>query len=296
MALLDKSILKAVVLIEIKQKDVEEYTPIATGFITGFIDKKNQGYRVFLVTNKHVFSGLQEIWIRFDKKDSAGTERFGVALIVDGETKWMGHPDDKVDLAMLPIAPQVLIDAGIDWRYIQEEQMAFSSSFEEIGISLGDEVFILGYPMGLSGQVQNYAIVRSGTIARADNEIIQTDKFFLIDANIFPGNSGGPVVIKPEILSLPGTKAITTPFLIGVVSGYKTYQEPLFSHQTNPPTIAAVNIENSGIAAVVPMDYAYEIYKNFLKKNDLLEEVTQDTGKSITEGEKPPVAQASVKK
>ena len=74
--------------------------------------------------------------------------------------------------------------------------------------------------MALNGIERNYVLVRSGVIARVDDLLESVSSTFLIDANVFPGNSGGPVLLEPTVFKLPGTKASATAYLIGVVKGY----------------------------------------------------------------------------
>lgn len=276
MALFNKQNLKSVVLIE-KKGDDSKYQPIATGVIIGFPinteepDLAKRKYNIFLLTNRHVFNEQIELWIRFDRKDENNTTRFSIILREGQENRWLAHPDSAVDLAMVTINPQVLDDNGVDWGFANEEIFAYFEKFSEIGIELGDAVFLAGFPMGISGSLRNYAIVRSGTIARIDQEIIDSTKSFLIDATVFPGNSGGPVFLKPELASLVNTIAVNSIYLVGIISGYKIYQELLYSHQTNPPSIAGVSVENSGLATVVPMNFVKEIYNNFINQNKTLE-------------------------
>ena len=58
--------------------------------------------------------------------------------------------------------------------------------------------------MGLVGKERSFVIVRSGCIARIRDALLATSKELLIDAPIFPGNSGGPVVTKPEVVGHTG--------------------------------------------------------------------------------------------
>lgn len=262
MALLNKSHLDAVVSIEAQEGN--EYQPIATGFLIGFVVDKNPDpklttYRVFLITNRHVFDGKNQVWLRFNKKNNTGSIRFPVDLIIKGEKKWLAHKDSKVDLAMLTISHQFLNEQNIEWIFYPEDIIAYQKDFENIGISLGDGVFILGFPMGLSGNQQNYVLVKSGIISRVDKEIIEQTKCFLIDASIFPGNSGGPILLKPDISSIQNTKAVNSVYVLGAVSGYIPYKEILYSHQSTPPSFAGVSMENSGLANIVPLDFAKEI-------------------------------------
>lgn len=113
--------------------------------------------------------------------------------------------------------------------------------------------------MGLVGGERNFVIVRSGVIARIRDALAGQSKEFLIDTAIFPGNSGGPVVTKPEVLSISGTKAVDKSYLIGMVSGYVPYQNVAISTQTQRPRV--IFEENSGLASVVPIDFVVEIIK-----------------------------------
>jgi len=172
MALFNKQFLKAIVLIE-RQLPENKFQSIATGFLVGFAvnnesDLSKRQYRIFLLTNRHVFSGQDQLWVRFDKKDLQNTARFPIQLKIKEEIKWLAHKDEKVDLAMLTISPDFLNQNAVDWSFINEEMFAYPEKFEEIGIELGDSIFLTGFPLGISGNERNYAIVRSGTVARID--------------------------------------------------------------------------------------------------------------------------------
>ena len=62
---------------------------------------------------------------------------------------------------------------------------------------------------------QQYVVCRAGVIARIRDLLEDKTTDFLVDAAVFPGNSGGPVILKPELASLSGTKAIGQAVLIG---------------------------------------------------------------------------------
>ena len=49
-----------------------------------------------------------------------------------------------------------------------------------------------GVPLGEAGEERNYVIVRQGIIGRIQHWLKGDARTFLIDATIFPGNSGGP--------------------------------------------------------------------------------------------------------
>lgn len=117
--------------------------------------------------------------------------------------------------------------------------------------------------MGLIGGQRNYVIVRQGTIARIRDYLAGTSTEFLVDATIFPGNSGGPVITRPELTSIQGTKNIQSAYLVGVVQGYLPYDDVAISTQTKRPRV--IFEENSGLASVVPMDYVKEVVTEFIE-------------------------------
>ena len=129
-------------------------------------------------------------------------------------------------------------------------------------------------PLGEAGDERNYAIVRQGVIARARDWIRGNASTFLIDASVFPGNSGGPVLLKPEPVSVPGTKPNNRCGLIGMVSAYIPYREIAVSTQTDRPRM--IFEENSGLGVVVPHDLIHETVKSAVDKLQQGQETPRD--------------------
>ena len=105
--------------------------------------------------------------------------------------------------------------------------------------------------MGISGKSRNFVIARQGIIARVDEEVLG-ERFFYIDASAYPGNSGGPVTNKPEIMSTTGTQHNASAGLIGVISSGETYSDIAISQQTGKARI--VFTEQTGLVRVVPTE------------------------------------------
>lgn len=266
MSLLPKQYLDAVVSIEILKGD-KNYESIATGFLVGFsIGQKDQNgkelFRVFLVTNRHVFQGKNEVFIRCNASQY-GSKRFLLSLKDEKGQKWLTHPNEKVDAAVVLTDPEFLKKQNLQFFWFSEYLMAFKSTIKGLGISQGDEIFIIGFPMGIAGVSRNYAIVRSGIIARLDDEIINSNFQFLIDASVFPGSSGSPVILKPSIVGIKGTKPVNKAYLLGIAKSYIPYREVAIDSQTKEPRV--IFVENSGLAGVVPMDFIKEIVAPLLK-------------------------------
>ena len=145
----------------------------------------------------------------------------------------------------------------MQFNYFRSDQnVATLDKVAELGITEGDFVYTLGFPMELVGPERNYVIVRSGNIARIQDAIDHRSKEFLIDALTFPGNSGGPVVTKPELIRITDTKAVSSAYLIGIIKSYLTYQDFAISEQTKRRRVMFE--ENSGLTAVIPIDFVQE--------------------------------------
>ena len=247
----------------------------ATGFLyghpTGETDANGaKRYRMYLVTNRHVFqkaferqTGLQA---RFNRPMGAGANVYRLQLREpDGSASWTVHPDSDVDVAVVGINSNKLKQDGIEFSWFQGDEHTFTlAQARTNGISEGDGVFVLGFPLGEAGDERNYAIVRQGIIARAQDWLKGDARTFLIDASIFPGNSGGPVLLKPEVTSIQGTKSNNRCGLIGMVSSYLPYQEVAVSEQTGRRRM--IFEENSGLGIVVPHDVIQETIRVAVEK------------------------------
>jgi S1-C subfamily serine protease len=175
----------------------------------------------------------------------------GVSLAVS-------HPDPSVDVSVIPINGEYLRSEHLKSAFFaNDKHVADRAKMTEIGTSIGDGLYVLGFPMGISGTIlRNYVIARRGSIARISDVLDSSTKTFLIDAFVFPGNSGGPVVSAVSVVAIGGTKAQSTAYLIGIVKGYVPYDDVAVSQQTGRPRL--LSEENSGLAEVIPVDYINE--------------------------------------
>lgn len=203
---------------------------IASGFFLGDLAKPEPDgrniYHVALVTNRHVFGKLKHLKVRANPTATAPAKEFSLDLVdpKTGEQCWYGHPD--VDVAVIPIAFKTLLDHGIRiGAFLSDQHVAGRAKAIELGLTEGDGVFALGFPLGLVGEERNFVIVRQGAIARIRDTLAGTSKEFLVDMSIFPGNSGGPVVSRPETTAIQGTKPQPAAYLLGIVKSYVPYRD-----------------------------------------------------------------------
>jgi hypothetical protein len=122
----------------------------------------------------------------------------------------------------------------------------------------GAPVVIFGFPMGLRSEDYPKPIVRRGIVASTGDA-----SKFILDALVFPGNSGGPVYFEPvyKLTFGPGfshqQSDLDQTMLIGVVVEYIPYNDTAISAQTKQPRVMFQ--ENSGLALVVPIDQLFEL-------------------------------------
>ena len=152
--------------------------------------------------------------------------------------------DAAVDVAVTT-APTHYKDFGkLDWwgfapRFHMTKALMSGDNPLDATLSEGDEVFIVGFPVGFYTDVKNWPVVRQGVLAQMQPYLRGVARTFLIDGSVFGGNSGGPVITKPQPMSIEGTKQFTRNALVGMVSGSRL----------NPG-----NGENADLGIVVPLD------------------------------------------
>lgn len=269
MALIPPFFLNCVVSIGISPTPSQGSTAwIGTGFIVGRPINDDAGvkrYHTFLVTNKHVLDGKTNIVLRFNSLDGTRVLDYPVELEKDGQSIWVGHSSGDVDIAVFFVNPQVLEQDGAEFGFFKlDEHVMTVGDMKTEGVSEGDGVFVLGFPMGIVAPQRKNVIARAGAIARIRDVLDGHQSSFLIDANIFPGNSGGPVVIRPEVTSIQDTKSINRAALVGIVKSYVPYKDIAISQQTGNPRV--IFEENSGLAIVETTDNVKSVIEDCYQK------------------------------
>lgn len=258
MALIPPFFLDAVVAIGAKNEK-GEITWIGTGFFIGRpTDENPNKYWIYLVTNKHVLKDQKKIYLRFNPQSNENAREFEIDLIDNANiVTWTGHPVEETDVAVIMINFELLRAAQMQCAFFYSDKNAMTKKqMIELGISEGDFIFVLGFPMNLVDKNRKYVITRLGVIARIKNYLEGFSNDFLVDSAVFPGNSGGPVINKVEFVAIENTKAINKSYLIGMVQSYITYRDVAISLQTKE--MRSISVENSGLASVIPTDYILE--------------------------------------
>jgi S1-C subfamily serine protease len=250
---------------------VRQWQTNGTGFFYGYLTKDDaepnkREYEIYLVTARHVVANRQNLKARVNPTvaGQAGKEFEIPSNPPPGQQTWFYHPDPAIDIAAVRVDYNSVNDAGFAVSFFaQDQHVVLRTDMPALETAAGDGVFVLGFPMGLAGSQRNYVIVRQGVIARISEMIESASTTFMLDAFVFPGNSGGPVVLKPEIVSIEGTKANQKAALVGVVTQSRNYVDTAVSGQTGRARITFE--ENAGLAEVLPIDYVNAAITTFRK-------------------------------
>jgi hypothetical protein len=218
-------------------------------------DESSDMMTPFLVTNKHVISGAIEGEFAFTLADEDGNPRIGsVHTIVTGELSepfeamWYGHSDPKVDVAVLPMGPllNILQDKGVT---------IFSASLtnrnvvpvQELYLRTLEDVLFLGYPLGLVDTVNNVPIARQGVTATPWWMNYNGEPKFLIDASVFPGSSGSPVMVFDEgsYATRNGIAMGSRMILLGIIAEYLEVRETNLVEVVPVPTSVEMRVGTS---------------------------------------------------
>ena len=161
---------------------------IGTGFLFGKLidpppDKDKKTWRVWLITNKHVLSGLKRIYVKFNSAVDPHSRDYPIPLVArNGKTRWVGHPEKTTDVAAVSIPIKMLRTDNRIIEYFQSDShIATKKKLQDIQITEGDRVFVLGFPMGLVDPSRQYVICRGGVIARIRDYLEGKTHDFLVD-------------------------------------------------------------------------------------------------------------------
>lgn len=177
------------VLCYIKLKSNNETTPIPV-----------------LVTAKHVFREEvknfhpSKINLRFYNDKDKGIDKYygeSLNLYSNGSPLWFELPDKNTDLAAI-ILPANLI---LNYQATRIDNITFLSNLLFMSLQEayeGQEIFMVGYPKIVSDKYRTKPIIRRGIISWIDPTLPDNEPF-LIDTDIYGGNSGGAIFVNNSI-------------------------------------------------------------------------------------------------
>jgi hypothetical protein len=154
-----------------------------------------------LVTNKHVVMNAKLGRLVFTIATEENSPKYGETLsyiIQDFEKSFIFHPDENVDLCIMPMFP-VIEDARA-----RHKKILFTISLDETiipsieqvrNLSALEDVIMVGYPNGLWDEANNLPIIRRGITAVHPKFDYNHKTDIVVDIASFPGSSGSPICI-----------------------------------------------------------------------------------------------------
>jgi hypothetical protein len=196
--------------------------PSRIGSATGFFFEYEK--RIFLVTNRHVVVKEEEesypdhLIVRIHASKTKVDPIRNVVLPLynaSGSPVWFEHHIKAFDLVALEIGDLLKeTDMVACWKPVNLMQ-------QDAEVDVGTEVFVIGYPMGLFEPKFYLPIFRSGILATTYGMSFNELPICLIDANLHPGTSGSPVLVKPSAAQggVSWSPSDLQSYLLGVNSG-----------------------------------------------------------------------------
>lgn len=168
---------------------------VGTAFIIGreSVTEGRKTYVPVLVTAAHVLEKIPGDNATLVLRRKHGDEFLRVEHTIpvrrDGKKMWTAHPGE--DVAAMPVR----FPDDADLLLISDGLLAADNAISERGIHPGTEVLTIGFPFGFEGNPAGFPVVRSGRISSYPLLPTKKTRTFIVDFNVFGGNSGGPVYI-----------------------------------------------------------------------------------------------------
>jgi len=155
--------------------------------------------KYLIITARHVIKNISNPVILFNDKNNEIIGKDCNQLREDYGFEWVYHPNEHVDLAIFPFG----VSEEYDVKFVSEKSFL---KFDEI--REGEDVFFMGFPLGLSQKKTITPVVRQGCVSlKFTNKTIignitYAKNSVLIDGNISSGNSDSPLFTKPTFIDI----------------------------------------------------------------------------------------------
>jgi len=181
-----------------------------------------------LVTAAHVLSEMPStnatLFLRTKTGGTYKKRPFDFPIRSNGTNLWTCNP--KADVAVMWIA--LPSETDISGVFSDTTALADDKFLTDFKIHPGDEVRILGYPYGFEANDAGFPVLRSGRIASYPLTPTSEVQTFLLDFQVFRGNSGGPVYISERrALNDGDLSSVSVYRILGLVSQEAFMNEPV---------------------------------------------------------------------
>jgi hypothetical protein len=204
---------------------------------------------------------LRDIWLRFSTSAKETVGEYRVPLVrrhggVD-VPRHSVNMDSDADIAVLPVDFVSFRQHYKEVGYFEStEDAANIRRLNELGLREGDPLYVVGFPTELPFKHRHTPIVRKGSAAFVADALLGVDNAFILDVHIFRGESGSPVIWRPQPCGTAGTRGGRQAYLIGIMSDYYPMRERAVLERDGQDTETDLIFrENSGLARAYPVDF-----------------------------------------
>ena len=261
MAIIPKFFFDAVVAIGL-QSD-HQIIWIGTGFLVGRKESDAERYTIFLVTNYHIIENKNEIMVRFNQADTKNCIDFSVTLLDEHGERFSKH--NIADVIAIQISPAFLKNNNAEYNWFSLDRHALTlKQMRETDVFEGSFVYSLGFPINMTGINRKTPVCRMGCISRI-SDVFENPQMleYLVALQTIPGNSGAPVINRPQEIHINGTSYNSSANLIGIISGTIDYSERCENSICNME-----HERNSGLAIVHPVDIIEAVVEQEYRRNE----------------------------
>ncbi|WP_276734501.1 hypothetical protein [Chryseobacterium carnipullorum] len=235
--------------------------------------------KIFLITNKHVLpTHLISTFITFTLHAPwSNTKTFKITIPVYDRNGNINNlikfNNQGEDIAVIDFTEAFVRNYG-DIRNLEEhlppiDILADENNLKKRNLTIGDEIFFIGYPSFFYNKKNSTPLLRSGVIATDPTEVYHFNTFlksafnadklngFLIDANVFGGSSGSLVVTKPALIQMYNGQIVpSTQKGVPCVVGILTHSYPSLN--------SGDNYQKLGLGGVIKSEYIIDTINQFL--------------------------------
>lgn len=196
----------------------------ATGFVLRQ-SRPDNGSRSILVTAAHVFEKMtgDDAKLIYRSREAEGIykkETMPLVIRRERQPTWIKHPTE--DVAVMVIT----LPATADIPELSTDLLADDDRLRQHKIHPGQIVACLGYPHRVEANEAGFPILRTGSIGSFPLVPARTNKTFLLSANTFEGDSGGPIFVADSRRKSDGTDEETR-LILGLMHGQHFLDEDM---------------------------------------------------------------------
>lgn len=237
---------------------------------TGFFCRYRWGFRdafdgLFLVTSAGaVREGLADVELACSRRRRK-RPRWYPAAGEGGLALGTWITDPELDLAILRLDRERLAADRVRYRAFDANFRTLTTAdLKKRRLGEGDDVRILGFtPAGQRRPLE--PMVRRGIVARIQDRYRGRARTFLLDATIFEGNRGSPVIMRPQ-RGVDGRPLDQPPVnLIGIVSGALASDGPPLQLGDDGKTLLVQ--PNTGLVRVAPVDGLLNLLRSVARES-----------------------------